>query len=214
MTLTTIRRIAAAGLAASAALFVLVIAVAQPQVPATYFGTATINGLNAPDDTPVRAFVNGNDCTQPGASGTITDGGVSSYVIVVMHESQREGCGSNGDLVSFRIGDAEAGQTAEWSAGIQELNLNAGEGSPVALPTPTETATISAATATAAALLTPETGGPPPTDDPGVLAPAIGEPAVLAEESSSSLVAWVAIILGVLAFGGAVGGWALSRKRA
>ncbi len=215
VTLPTVRRIVTASVLASAGLFVLATASAQPQVPATYFGTATVNGLNTPDGTEVRAFVDGNDCTQPNAKGTFLEGGVSSDVIVVMHESQAEGCGTVGALVSFKVGGADAGQTAEWSAGVQKLNLNAGEGSPIALPTPTETATIGAATATAAAaLLTPENGGPPPTDDPGVLAPAIGDPVFIEEEGSSSLVAWVAIILGVLALGGAVAGWALSRKRA
>jgi hypothetical protein len=214
VSLRTTRRSIAICLPVLGGLLVIATATAQPQIPATYFGTATIDGLNAPDGTQVRAFINGKDCTQPNSPGTITTGGVSSYVILVMHDSQADGCGSDGALVSFKIGDADAGQTAEWSAGVQELNLNAGAGSPVALPTPTETPTVDPAAATAAALRTAEAGTPPPTDDPSVLEPAIGEPVTLDDGGSSSLIAWVAIVLGVLALGGAVAGWALSRKRA
>ena len=189
-------------------------AAAQPQIPATYFGTATNNGANVPDGTAVRAFVGGVDCTQSGSAGTLTDGGVSSYIIVVMHESQAEGCGSSGAMVSFTIGGAPANQTAEWIAGVANLNLNLGEGTAIALPSATPLPTLSASEATASAIPTSRAEGPPPTDDSNVPRPTIGDPAIVEDgRQSSSLLGWLVIILGGLALGGAAAGWLLSRKR-
>ncbi len=197
-----------------AALAAVVGAMAQVQPPATYYGTATIDGANVPDGTQVRAFVNGVDCTQDGSAGTFTEGGVSTFVILVMHDSQADGCATEGALVTFVIGDVAAAQTTGWATGVGELNLSAGEGGPVALPTSTQTATPAPSDRTAAPLLTPETEGEPPTDDPGVLRPTIGDAVIIEDEGGSSfLLAWVVVILGVVALGGAARGLALSRKR-
>lgn len=118
-------------------------AFAQPQVPAAFYGSASIDGEPVPDGTEVRGFIDGKDCTQVGPAyrGTVNEGGVSAYSILVMHESQEPGCGTEGKTVTFTIGGREAEQTATWRAGPQQLDLNAGVGEPLQLPTPTPTPT-------------------------------------------------------------------------
>ena len=115
-----------------------------PQIPATFYGSATIDGKAPPEGSEVRGIINGLDCTQPGAAGTITAEGVGAYVINVMHESQAAGCGKNGVTVSFTIAGQPAGQTANWAQGPQPLGLNAGSGAvqplPSNVPVPTEAA--------------------------------------------------------------------------
>ncbi|MCC7364679.1 MAG: hypothetical protein IT303_09920 [Dehalococcoidia bacterium] len=146
-------------------------ALAQPSIPATYFGSATIDGQSVPPGTPVRAFVNGKDCSQPGPPDpkTVMDGGVSAYAIIVMHESQEPGCAEEGDTVTFTVDGREAAQRATWKTGPQRLDLNVGSGQTVPLPTATPTATPNAtqaaATATATARTNPSGTVVPPTDD-------------------------------------------------
>lgn len=127
----------------------------------------SIDGRPLPDGAPVRAFVDGKDCTQPGARGSLVEGNVSVYILSVMHESQEPGCGSEGKTVTFQVGDRPAGQTATWHPGLQHLDLNAGSGQPLPIP-PERSVTPGAAdrlaTATELAKLIPKTG-PPPTDD-------------------------------------------------
>lgn len=126
-----------------------------PQIPATFYGSATIDGKAPPEGSEVRGIINGLDCTQPGAAGTITAEGVGAYVINVMHESQKPGCGKNGVTVSFTIAGQAAGQTATWAQGPQPLGLNVGTGEvkplPSNVPVPTEAtqATAVAGNATA-----------------------------------------------------------------
>jgi hypothetical protein len=152
-------------------------AAAQPSIPATFFGSVSIDGQPVPDGTQVRGFVDGKDCTQapPGDNrGTVREGDAAAYVITVVHESQLEGCGAEGKTVTFKIGDRDATQTAPWKIGLQHLDLNAGSGKALPLPTasatssaPTQTTdpTQAAATATEAAKFTPKPAGTLPTDD-------------------------------------------------
>jgi hypothetical protein len=145
-------------------------AYAQPQVPATFYGSVSVDGQPVPEGTEVRGFVGGKDCTQGGrdAPRTIITGGVSAYVIAVMHESQEPGCARAGTTVTFTIAGRTANQTATWEAGPRQLDLNAGSGPPLALPTaaptPPPDPTRSAATATAAAQFTPKPATALPTD--------------------------------------------------
>lgn len=147
------------------------VAVAQPQVPSTFYGSAAIDGKPVPDGTEIRGLIDGNDCTQLGATyrGTVTDGGVSAYLINVVHESQKPGCGKAGKTVVFTIGGRQAAQTALWKQGPQQVNLNAGQGQPPELPTPTPTRPLApseaAATATEQAKFTPRPAGTLPTDE-------------------------------------------------
>ncbi len=101
-------------------------ALAQPQLPASVYGSASIDGRPVPDGTQVRGLIDGNDCTQASGTGTVTDGGASGYSITVMHETQRPGCGKEGKTITFTVDGRSAPQTAEWKIGIQQLNLNIG----------------------------------------------------------------------------------------
>lgn len=183
----------------------------QPMFPATFFGTATIDGENVPDGTPVVAWIDGVNCTQDDTAerGTIVEGGVSSYAILVVHESQRPGCGRDGKLITFTVGGREANETAEWGPGIYHVDLSVGDAGPVPLPTATPTtpadATAAAATATELARYTPLPGATPPPDDLGGGGTGDG--------GSSSLALWLAAAVAALAAVGAAGGLLLSRRR-
>ena|SRR5487761_1897483 len=199
----------------------------QPQIPATFYGSASIDGKPVPDGTEVRGFIGGTDCTQGGPNyhGTITDAGVAAYVIEVVHDSQVPGCGQRGKRVTFTIGGRPAGQTAAWEPGPHHLDLNAGSGQPEPLPTNTAIPTVStaqaAATATAAAKFTPRPPGTLPTD--AVTLSGTKQPGTAAQSATPGGAASgagggapvVLIILGgvvVLAVLGAVAGLALSRR--
>lgn len=182
--------------------------------PATFFGSATIDGRNVPDGTPVIAWIDGVDCTQAdsAARGTVTEGGVSAYAILVVHESQRPGCGADGKRITFTIGGREAAQVAEWRPGVHRLDLNAGAGAPVPLPTATPTSTSSgsaaAATATERARFTPLPAGTPPLDD--VSAPV--RPS--GSSGDGNVLVLAASVVAVLAGAGALVGLGLSRRMA
>ncbi|MCK9517903.1 MAG: hypothetical protein M0R74_02580 [Dehalococcoidia bacterium] len=204
-------------------------AVAQPQIPAVFYGSASIDGTPVPDGTEVRGLIDGKDCTQigPAYQGTVNDGGVSAYSILVVHESSEPGCGAEGKTVTFTIGGLEAEQTARWEATSPiRLDLNAGAGEPIPLPTPTPTPDASQPTSAAgAATETPtQLQGTPPTDPidmprtpvpPGTL-PAVqpGDDAADVSGNTSSPV-WLVIagVLLLLAAGGGAAGYLLSRKK-
>lgn len=185
----------------------------QPMLPATFFGTATIDGQNVPDGTPVIAWIDGLDCTQAdsAARGTVTEGGVSSYAVMVVHESQRPGCGAEGRDITFTIGGRQAHQSAPWQPGVHHLDLNAGEGEPIPLPTATPTsaadATAAAATATELARYTPLPAGTPPLDD------LRGAPGA-ANSGSGNLLLWAGSLLAIVVGLGALAGLLLSRRMA
>lgn len=209
---------------------------AQPQLPATFYGSASIDGKPVPDGTPVHGFIDGVDCTQAGPTqhGTVTDGNVSAYVIEVVHASQVPGCGGPGKKVTFTIGGKTAGQQADWVAGPQHLDSNAGSGSPEPLPTATLPPTLPpaqvASTATAAAKFTPGPATTLPTDDvqlpgsthagtapPGTPTPHLpgsvqGSPSNTPSSSGPPVVLIiVAVLFGIAIVGGAAG-FALSRR--
>jgi hypothetical protein len=215
--------LAAAGFASAIA----TIATAQPQVPSTVYGSVAVDGKPVPDGTEIRGFVDGLDCTQLGPTyrGTITDGGVSVFLINVVHETQKPGCGKPGKIVTFTIGARTAVQSALWQQGPQQLNLSAGQGEPPALPTPTPTRplapTEAAATATEQAKFTPKPAGTLPTDevqivtgtravgaDPGVIPPAAGK------GESFPVVYVLLIVLAAIVLTGTAAGVALGRRGA
>lgn len=135
---------------------------AQPSVPSTFYGSASIDGASVPDGTPVRAYIDGKDCTQTGLGlrGTVRDGVTSAYVISVMHESMEPGCGRAGKTITFTVGGQPAGQEGRWKAGPEKLNLNAGSGRPAELPTPTATPPTPAAATPQAPAGSATNGGP------------------------------------------------------
>ncbi len=124
-----------------------------PQIPATFYGSVTVDGDPAPEGTEVRAFIDGKDCTQVESGGTILEEGVARYVIAVVHETQVEGCGTVGAEVVFKVGGVEASPAGTWSGEPLELDLTVG---PLPSPSPAASATVSA-TASAAATRSPVT---------------------------------------------------------
>lgn len=204
---------------------------AQPQIPATFFGSASLDGTPPAAGSEVRGYVDGLDCTQPGALGTIVDGGVGAYVIEVMHESQKPGCGKPGKSVTFTVAGRAAGQRAAWQAGPNRLDLNAGSGAPVPLPTPAATATpaVAANLTPGATATTASIGAVTPLPRPSVLPtddvtlpltprpPGFGSVSRSpAEGGDSGFPAWAAVVLafgGVAAAGGAAGYWLSRRQR-
>jgi hypothetical protein len=136
---------------------------AQPTPPATFSGSASIDGKPAPSGTAIRAFIGGHDCTQPGAAGTVLQGGVALYRIEVLAESQLAGCGSEGRVVTFSIAGLSANQTATWIAAVQTLDLTASTATPQRGATPTSVAATPTAPVVAtvpASVTTPGTGTP------------------------------------------------------
>ena len=84
-------RTLAVPLAAFIATVVTVTAVlAQPQLPATFYGSVTVDGRPAEAGTEVRGLVGGFDCTQaaPGERPVLRDGETTAYVLYVVHESR------------------------------------------------------------------------------------------------------------------------------
>ncbi len=193
---------------------------AQPMVPATYYGTASIDGHALPDGTEIAAIIGGKNCTQPGGNGTIIEGNASVYVVTVMHESQSPGCGAEGKTIVFRVGTRDAVQTATWHAGLQRLDLNAGSGSTLPLPSqvnPTISEAGRQATATEQAKFTPRTGSPPTDDISLTRTPAVPDPGLPGSKGDDggggvSPLLVILAVTGVLIVLGAAGGVALSRR--
>lgn len=131
---------------------------AQPQPPATFYGTASIDGVAPPRGVRVVALIDGVDCTQPDSGEIVLQDGISVYVLTVFHESQQAGCGAEGREVAFEVDGRPATEDALWSLGATEVNLNAGEGAP--LPIPDAFATAQAGGLTSGVTAAPEeTGG-------------------------------------------------------
>lgn len=217
-------------LLASAGALVTGQAAAQPQVPATFYGSVTVDGRPVPEGTEVLAFVDGKDCTQRGPSyrGTVTIEGVSAYSIAVVHESQIPGCGAPGKTVTFTIAGRPARQTAVWQFGPQRVDLSVGAGAPIPLPTPTPTPpSAPGAGATSETSATPPM--PLPTDDvapPPSVAGAGGErtPTSTRSPGAASSVGelaqegggvwpWVAAGAALAVAGASAVGWRLARRR-
>ncbi len=196
-------------------------------MPSTFYGTVAVDGKPVPDGTDIRGFIDGVDCTQVGPAhrGTVTDGGVSAYLINVVHETQKPGCGKPGKTVAFSIGARPAVQTAAWQQGPKQVSLSAGQGEPPALATPTPTRplapTEAAATATEQAKFTPKPAGTLPTDEvqietgtrSGGVATAAGSTSPIARDDSFPVIYVLLIALGAIVLTGTAAGVALGRRR-
>lgn len=218
------------------------IAHAQPPLPAAFYGSVVVDGKLVPDGTEVKALINGVDCTQPNNGGTpttLTDGGVSVYVLLVVAAGVKPGCGTQESEIVFTVGGRPAIQRARWRDSFvnpaQQINLSVGEGSPVPLPTPTpaptRNPTQASATSTAASAFTPLPGVTSlPTDTltitsavqsgtaaPGNTSGGRIDPgsAVLSPTTGDGfpVLGAVLIVLGVVVLTGATAGYALSRRQ-
>ncbi len=97
---------------------------AIPQLPAQFYGSATINGAPAADGLVVNAFIGGVNYPQDG----IVQGG--EYGITVASDdldtAQKEG-GQEGDVIVFKIDGNAAAETGIWHSGVQtDLDLTIG----------------------------------------------------------------------------------------
>ncbi|MGE0601396.1 MAG: hypothetical protein AB7J35_18270 [Dehalococcoidia bacterium] len=196
-------------------------AAAQPQLPATYYGSVTINGEPAPSGIEVRGFVNGIDCSQspPGEHVVIREGGIAAYVLYVVHDSQRPGCATEKSIVTFTIDGVPAIQQAPWKVGPNRLDLSTGSASPIPLPSPTGTigAVIGSAAAgtmqpSASSTLARPTGTPPTDDVHFDRTVTIGPESISSDDGGSSLLVVLGIVLGVLALAGGGAGLFLARR--
>lgn len=218
------------------ALAIAMSASAQPSVPATFYGSVTVDGAPAAAGLEVRGFVDGVDCSQsaPGERPVIRDGQTAAYVLYVVHESQRPGCARDGSAITFTIGGRPTVQTAVWKPGPMRLDLSVGDAPPIPLPSPT--GTIAAAVETAqgssggsGAGVTPggsatvlnRPTGTPPTDDvrfDGTPVPGGTPQAPNTADDEEGGSGGLAVVLGVLAMlaiaGGALGIVLARRQRA
>lgn len=218
-----VRTLFASAAALGLGLIALATAAAQPQLPATYYGTVTISGEPAAAGIEIRGFVNGLDCSQspPGEHVVLGDGSLAVYVLYVVHESQRPGCAKDGSVVTFMVDGKPAVQTAKWKVGPTHLDLSLGAASPI--PLPSAAGTIGAVIQTAAAG-TPVPGvsstvlsrptGTPPTDDVHFDSTLPSGPSSEAESSDggSSLAVVFVILIGVLVLGAGGAGLFLARR--
>ncbi|MGE3077173.1 MAG: hypothetical protein AB7N24_19605 [Dehalococcoidia bacterium] len=202
-------------------LLVFTAAVAQPQLPATFYGSVTVNGEPAPSGIEVRGFVNGIDCSQspPGEHVVIREGAIAAYVLYVVHESQRPGCATEKSIVTFTIDGVPATQQAPWKVGPNRLDLSTGSASPIPLPSPTGTigAVIGSAAAgtiqpSASATLSRPSGTPPTDDVHFDRTSTIGPAQANSEDGDSSLLVVLAVVLGVIALAGGGVGLFLARR--
>jgi len=111
-----------------------------PMPPATFYGTATVNGHSVSDGTVVIALIDSKQCGEgqrdTSHKGTWTateaspeegiEAGDSLYVIDVVSDSQVPGCGTDGATVTFLVGGKPAYEKGQWVAGRNPLNLTAG----------------------------------------------------------------------------------------
>jgi hypothetical protein len=136
--MTVTRRAAAfvlvAGLVAATGVAALstAVATAAPQAPSSFHGFVTLDGSLPPKDAEVRALVDGVDCTQAptGSPNVVYEGQSATYVLDVVHEDQRPGCGREGAAITFTVDGHEAAPSATWKFGLQRLDLDASSATP------------------------------------------------------------------------------------
>jgi len=164
--------VAVAALAAALA----VASLARAQVfgpPSTFFGTIVDSAGEIPENTIVEAYIGTTKCnTKDGKVLYATDGKtrIATYIIDVVSDEQKAGCGKRDSTVRIKIGDRLATQTGTWAAGPVELGIAFGSASPVPQPTaaPTATPNVAAiATSTSAARATSIANGTPAAALPG-----------------------------------------------
>ena len=86
--------------------------------PHAFVGTATIDGISAPDGTVVSAWIQG--FSESVGEGVVSGG---SFVVQI---SQYGNESFNGKTITFKVGVHDAQQTAVWGSGqADELNLSA-----------------------------------------------------------------------------------------
>lgn len=137
------RRLLASTAVAAAALLAFPLgAMAQtpPTPPSTFYGEAT--GATAGQGV-VAIVINGSTSTVCGSGVVTTDNSKSVYVVDVVSQEQRAGCGASGRQVRFYFtptssatGGRLANETGTWAQGPRNQNLTQGSPLTVVRPAP------------------------------------------------------------------------------
>lgn len=138
------RRLVGAGIAAAAMLAVPGAALAQgvpPGPPATIYGSIT--GAQAGQGV-IAIVINGSSSTVCGAGSVVSDSGSTVFVVDVISDSQRAGCGANGRTIRFYVtptspttGGRLANESATWTgAGPKQQALTLGAALSIVKPIP------------------------------------------------------------------------------
>lgn len=111
------------GMAAALLISALVVA-GYPPLPASFYGTVTLDGANLPAGSEVSAWLNGVKYAE---SATSQAGGNTTYLLHVPGDdltTQGVEGGRPGDSIVFQVNGYEAVQTADWESGEHvELDL-------------------------------------------------------------------------------------------
>ncbi len=202
--------------------------------PSTFFGTIVDSAGDIPENTVVEAYIGETKCnTKDGKVLYATDGRnrIATYIIDVVSDEQKAGCGKRDSVVRIKIGDRFATQTGTWAAGPVELGVAFGSASPVPQPTaaPTATPNVAAiATSTSAARATSIANGTPaaalptigsvatiPAGSPGAGSPVpttagglvtAGPGTALQDDDDGGFPVWGAVVIGLLVLAGIGGG--------
>ena len=138
------RQLAGAAIAAAAMLALPSAALAQgvpPGPPATIYGS--ISGASAGQGV-IAIVINGNTSTVCGAGSVVSDSGSTVFVVDVVSDSQRAGCGANGRTIRFYVtptspttGGRLANESATWTgAGPKQQALTLGAALSIVKPIP------------------------------------------------------------------------------
>ncbi len=201
---------------------------AQFNPPSTVVGSISDPAGPFPEGVPVEAYIGNVQCGLGGKTLFYGDGAdrITVYVVDVISESQRAGCGADNKEVRIKIGDRFVDKTVRWTPGQVILNVAFGNATPVPIPTaspvPTRTPEPGAANTPApnASPSSSSTTAPPqtiPAGSPGAGSPVPTSPrggitsATPGQQSAASTggdggtPVWIYALL-VLSVLGAVGG--------
>ena len=175
-------------------LMVALPALAIPPLPSSFYGTVKVNGANVPENTVVRALINGQAYAE---ARTQMYQGNSVFSLDVRGDDtstpERDG-GVEGDPIQFEVGGVLAVQTGTWHTGTNtNLNLTAALSGPLAAP--------------------PPTSAPVPTQTPIPVARLSPTPALntaAAADTTGSIALIVGVVI-VVAVGGVT--WVARRRR-
>ena len=175
-------------------------ALAIPPLPSSFYGTVQVDGQNVPDDTVVRALIDGQAY---GEGRTQTYEGVSVYSLDVSGDDTDTAAhdgGREGDTIQFEIGGVLAGETGTWHSGTNvELNLTASDAGSLATPPPTPSPVPTQTPISPGQTQTPISPGQTAKEEPG--------------DSGLITVVVVLLLAGVVLITAGVAAWLVLRKR-
>ncbi|MGE0602146.1 MAG: hypothetical protein AB7J35_22230 [Dehalococcoidia bacterium] len=151
---------------------------AQFNPPSTVVGSISDPDGPFPEGVKVEAYIGDVQCGLGGKTLFYGDGAdrITVYVVDVISESQRAGCGTEGKEVRIKIGDRFVDKTVRWTPGQVILNVAFGNATPVPIPTatPFPTRTPDPSTTQTPVATSAATSGPPQTIPAG--SPGAGSP--------------------------------------